>query len=617
MADLIKLRDVFKIDPIKSLTDLKKTDKHKLMDRLLNMQDASKRGLSLDFGLSNSGRRINNRIYPPKGQRAGISTWTEPYEKPIIRNHDSKEDPIGRIKEVVYQPLDAQAMTFFGHVSTFMAVKDALESDSPKRIYNSLKKHNLLTNPQWPGIGRLKGTALVSEQDAIEKFLDGRYLTFSAGTFTDRYTCGVCLSDWAQGDICDHRPGSITDEGELVVTIAGTFIGDEASVLSRPGNDLSQVFSMQLTDKMIEVHTNNRDFYLDPSTIYMTDCLLTPGEAMPTPIEKLQAMDARDLARQLFDGTLEVELRDALIGENHLETTWLVRIHDALHSEYDWRLRWDDDAKTKIPTDTFGLHAKLHELADSGEFRGSYLNGPLDKFDAAGKDSDAFVVSASEDNATEDDPKLEDGKAKEPEVEPIEGEVLEGYDLETAFKEVRDLISSEREALVDAIMAKITPPVKDENNGVQEAKETKDEKEIEDKVVPQEDGTQEPTDDNEGLKADYAKALENIQTLRDELDELKNQFASLDNSTPTPQNETESTNLNDEASPVEDPSQSNSEDLSGTKKLDDYHQNVVKHFKALRDERGGHAAYTYIYRKQAAGQLSRTFNINEHIQESE
>ena len=267
---LFKLNDIFEVSPTKALTSLSKSEKHRFMDKILDASRADKRGLIVDFNLSSSGRRINNRIYTPTGQRAGVESWTQPFPKPIIRNHDKSEDPMGRFTSVLYADIDDQAMRFFKTAQDFMSFKDALESDDPRKIINAMKRSKLLTNKKWPGIGELVAKARISDEAAIEKFLDGRYMTFSAGSNTDRYVCSKCMCDWADGEHCDHRPGEITTDGDLVFFITGGFYGEEGSVLTNPANDYSSVRSLTFADSL-NYTIPQSDCLTDLSTIYITD----------------------------------------------------------------------------------------------------------------------------------------------------------------------------------------------------------------------------------------------------------------------------------------------------------------------------------------------------------
>lgn len=308
MKNLIKLTDIVQIQPNSEFTKLSKTDKHKLMDSVLQSPAVDgKRGLLVDFNLSSSARRINNRIYTPKGQQSGVNSWIEPFPKPIIRNHDKNEDPLGRFVDVQWVSLDDQALPFFKNVNSFMDFKKTLDQNQPRKIYKALKQHGLLTNRKWPGLGALHARARITDEDAIEKFLDGRYMTFSAGSHTDAYVCGICDSDWAQGDICEHRPGQITEDGDIGVFVTGGFFGDEASVLNTPANDYSSVLSMEFSDS---VELNNRVSLdsrgTDSSTIFMTDATVSSEMSTPSTIKLEDAMQPPEAQAMMLDmlGTL-------------------------------------------------------------------------------------------------------------------------------------------------------------------------------------------------------------------------------------------------------------------------------------------------------------------------
>tara|TARA_B100000029_G_scaffold242531_1_gene239803 strand:- start:1976 stop:3991 length:2016 start_codon:yes stop_codon:yes gene_type:complete len=264
----LKLIDYLTINPDPSLCKLSKVDKVKIMDGLFNTGD-QQRGLDITYDLSHSGRRINNRIYTVKGQQDGINSLVTPYPKPILTHHDGDSDPIGRFVGGRWDDLSNEALGYFAEVKDFMEVKRAFDSDDPERIYSSMKKYNLLTNKNWPGLGRMRVQAKITDEKAIEKFLDGRYITFSAGSTTDRHVCSICSSDWAQGDLCEHRHGKIYD-GDICVFVTGKFEVLEGSVVNMPADDLSQVLSMEFSDEDIRRMSNGK-CEIDKDTIYLSD----------------------------------------------------------------------------------------------------------------------------------------------------------------------------------------------------------------------------------------------------------------------------------------------------------------------------------------------------------
>lgn len=377
MKDKIKaLKDVFKATLQEDIANLNEAG-------ALEFRDSAKaRGITITLELSASGKVINNRIYPPKGQRDQVDTWVKPYAKPILLHHNTLGDALGRVVSVEYQDNSQEAMKFFKSLKDFQAFKDDMESDVPARIYKAMVRNNLITNKDWPGIGKLIAKARVTDNDAIDKFVDQRYLTFSAGSHSDRYVCGACNSNWATGEVCDHQPGSITEDGDPVVMITGKFIADELSVVNNPANRTSVVRSIQLDAEEDSAAYN--DFVLDESMIYSVDS--------QTEIEAIT--DYRQITYDAIKtGNFKV-IEDALNGKNLGELKLLTSVHDSLHSHYDWQIKYEgEDAVKNLPRDVLKMHAELHKMAMDGKWRDSLINGPLDNYSASGDETKEFAYA--------------------------------------------------------------------------------------------------------------------------------------------------------------------------------------------------------------------------------
>lgn len=375
------------------------------MDAALQRGENAPRGLLVNYDLSHSGRRINNRIYPPNGQRDGACTVMSPYPKPILLHHNETGDVIGRFTKAEWEDTSAAALGFFRKIDDFMVLQKAFKDDSPKKIYDAMKRFGLLVDQDWPGVGRIKVQASIHDEIAIERFLDGRYLTFSAGSTTNRHVCSICDSDWSKGDFCEHRHGQVYGK-DVCVFITGLFAVKEGSVAHMPADDYSQVSSMEFiadTDMPSNCAQYIDHCSVEPDLLYYTDStceslvlkdknMLVKEQTVTTSI--LDA-DVRQLVRDLFAGK-STALIDALTADTHLEKTWLIRVHDALHSEYDWKLRYDD-AAGQTPKDVYHLHGSLHDLAVAQGFRDSFLNGELDSRDSEGKESSVYQYPDSND----------------------------------------------------------------------------------------------------------------------------------------------------------------------------------------------------------------------------
>ena len=275
MNKFIKYNDFVQINPDERILSLDKAEKIVAIDNLLKSVDKHQKGLVITYDLSHSGRRINNRIYSTKGQQKGIDSLTNPYPKPILKNHNQSGEPIGRFVGGEWQSLNEDAFSFLNSNQAMLDIHNAFSDDNPDKIYKTLKKLNLIDNKQWPGLGRMRVQANITDEEAIKKFLDGRYMTFSAGSTTDRHVCSICNQDWVTDGMCEHRHGKKYD-GETCVFITGDFIVLEGSVVNTPADDLSQIINMELADS-VEAQ-ESADSYSFKEEIIMSDSIYIFGD---------------------------------------------------------------------------------------------------------------------------------------------------------------------------------------------------------------------------------------------------------------------------------------------------------------------------------------------------
>ena len=275
MSKIIKYNDYIQVNPDERILSLDKKDKIAIIDNMLSSAFSGGKGLIVTYDLSHSGRRINNRIYSTKGQQRGIESLTEPYPKPILKNHDQKSEPIGRFIGGEWQNLYDQATEYLQSSQAALDVHNAFVGDDPGKIYHAMKSFNLIEDKKWPGLGRMRVQANITDEEAIKKFMDGRYLTFSAGSTTNRHVCSICETDWALDGMCEHRHGQEYD-GETCVFITGDFIVLEGSVVNTPADDLSQLIHMELRDSEEDYFTRNDSAQVEE--IIFTDSTYNLGD---------------------------------------------------------------------------------------------------------------------------------------------------------------------------------------------------------------------------------------------------------------------------------------------------------------------------------------------------
>lgn len=167
-----------------------------------------------------------NKTYYPKEELTGDSSrgtglisWVYPYEVPVILNHldspgmmTAASEPLGRIMGARYEEGSA------------------------------------------PGMGFLALLPKITDPDAIEKVLDGRYKTLSIGVSASEAICSVCNQKLISEGLCDHYKGEkykirtnsgAVEERECYYILSG-IKAREISFVNVPSDDQAQVINTDL-----------------------------------------------------------------------------------------------------------------------------------------------------------------------------------------------------------------------------------------------------------------------------------------------------------------------------------------------------------------------------------
>lgn len=203
----------------------------------------------------------NNMLYMPAKVRAGVASWTMPFPKPVLLHHNEESDPIGRVIGARY--VDTSHLVPHGILGTFKfqnkTIKDFVDGDvSTKQtvaIVNELWKSGILADKSYKGLGYIEITTLISDLAAIEKILDGRFLTGSIGASTNSALCNIpeCFTDWAASaeGPCNHRPGK-EYEGIKCLLVAGDLEYGEYSHVNGPADDLSSIIGFSAAEAIMD-----------------------------------------------------------------------------------------------------------------------------------------------------------------------------------------------------------------------------------------------------------------------------------------------------------------------------------------------------------------------------
>lgn len=200
----------------------------------------------------------NNGFYMPDKMRAAASTWTDHYPKPIQLHHGDSNDPVGRVIAARYVDTSGPVVDRFqncvlrdqynnqiGHADKkfwdrFISDKTSfIDKVQMIRVMDSV-----LNDAHYQGVGYIELTANITDPEAIQKVLDGRYVTGSVGAVSDKAVCSVCNTDWLEEEHCGHRPGRVYD-GKKCIVITGNLEYDEYSFVNVPADRHSGVLGVE------------------------------------------------------------------------------------------------------------------------------------------------------------------------------------------------------------------------------------------------------------------------------------------------------------------------------------------------------------------------------------
>lgn len=209
-----------------------------------------KTGLVIKIAATHAGLITrNNGFYLPDRMRAGIGTWTEHYNKPIGLHHHPDKDPVGRVIGARYVDTSGPVIDQLKNkVQNIQYLFQDLISDRTsfiKKVNTIQLLDSVLQDPHYQGVGYSELTANITDPEAIQKVLDGRYITGSIEATSDKAVCSVCGVDFLDAvEICEHRPGRVYD-GKKAFIIAGNLNYDGWDFVNTPADRHSSILQIQ------------------------------------------------------------------------------------------------------------------------------------------------------------------------------------------------------------------------------------------------------------------------------------------------------------------------------------------------------------------------------------
>lgn len=178
------------------------------MQLLKDMASGKTQVLALDVEMeaTHSGKNHNYCIYYEDSMEKDAESFVNPFKKPMLKNHnDYSGEPLGRITQ-----------SWFG----------------PSQLTDERSAIHL--------------KARVTDQDAIPKFLDGRYGTVSIGGTMGTVTCNVCgktiLKD-GKFKFCGHWRGE-SYKDQVCYWGAKDIEYHEVSTVNNPADDYAQIIKV-------------------------------------------------------------------------------------------------------------------------------------------------------------------------------------------------------------------------------------------------------------------------------------------------------------------------------------------------------------------------------------
>lgn len=179
-------------------------------DLITDVKSGEVTALDVTFEATHSGRRINYALYTSDSMAEDCSSFMMPFAKPLIKNHDRHTEPLGRIINVNFDK------------SEFLEDSDTINT-----------------------------TFRVSDQDAMEKFADGRYKTMSIGAGAKKIVCNTCgktILDSGKMKFCGHWRGETYKDSVCTWTMTSLDYR-EGSVVNDPADEYAQVKRIKVLRK--------------------------------------------------------------------------------------------------------------------------------------------------------------------------------------------------------------------------------------------------------------------------------------------------------------------------------------------------------------------------------
>lgn len=259
----------------------------------------------------NNTRYLADKLKGHQELQSGVFSWTVPYPKPIIHNHDIETPATGRVHSAAFSE------------------------------FTSAGRPGIIVVPK------------ISEPKAIQDILDGRLLTVSIGATTDSAVCSICGTDIINEGFCGHHKGEVYD-GETAEWICGNLWFDELSWVNVPADQDAMIVDMGQTFQ--PVASNNQE------SIVVSES--TSGTGQTTEKER-NDKDMDELQKQLEAMQAERDALKAQVEALEGEKATLEEANQALTAEKETLSQEVTEAKAEVEAEKAKVEEKETALTES------------------------------------------------------------------------------------------------------------------------------------------------------------------------------------------------------------------------------------------------------------
>lgn len=344
-------------------------------------KEEGKKALEITVDVTHGGYvNQNYRFYRPQDMEEAVDTLLKPYRKPVYGGShpgifsDAKE--IGRVTD-----------------AKFVMIENAKE-DAPKC--------------------KIVAKAIITDQEAIEKIKDGRYLTVSSGATCINYpTCSIC-GKHVDDEECNHYKGrtyKVDDEKEekLCYWITDGLSYKEFSFVGEPADASKNHFAGVVSAQVVDAPDFTQDCKIQQDSISelskqtIQDNVETPKKDNSTTVDNFESLkdlqevkvkleeeksklevELKEIKEQLNNTKVEVNVKDGIIKSKNNEIETLKNEKKSLESLYSNIM---DAYKADILDQIKDIECQTNqdlinaiESADSQEAKDKLINEKVDSY---------------------------------------------------------------------------------------------------------------------------------------------------------------------------------------------------------------------------------------------